>query len=129
MIHIRRLAAVDLVFLGPWVIIPEFALGVVGPLALGILTLRRTQSVPWALFGAYLVTLGINYVPLLFSAIHLVRDHTAHDEIADEIGDRQRLFRKYRRQSVWLLVPLLIPIVALAQLRHKTNTKPPSGGA
>ena len=38
MIEPRRLAAVDLAFLGPIVIVGEFALGVVGPIALGALT-------------------------------------------------------------------------------------------
>ena len=33
-------------------------------------------------------------------------------EIADELGDRKQLFRKYRRQSLLLLVPFAAPIIA-----------------
>jgi hypothetical protein len=53
------------------------------------------------------MTLGINYLPMLLHAIDLVRKGSAQLEIADEAGDRQRLFRKYRAQSLWLLVPLV----------------------
>jgi hypothetical protein len=41
-----------------------------------------------------------------------VNDGTARDEIADELDDKQRLFRKYRKQSLYLLVPLVAPIAA-----------------
>ena len=73
MLHIRRLAAIDLAFLGPRIILPEFALGVVGPTVLGIWTLLRSQSAGSVLFGAYLIALGINYVPLLLDPIDIVR--------------------------------------------------------
>jgi hypothetical protein len=113
MIEIRKLAAVDLAFLGPWIILPEFALGVLRPPALGALTLRRSESWGWTAFGLYLLTLSLNYVPMLLAAIQLVRRGAAHGEIADEAGDRRLLSRKYRRQSLWLLVPLVVPVVAL----------------
>jgi hypothetical protein len=114
MIDPRRLAAVDLAFLGPIVILSEFALGVVGPIALGAFTWHKSQSLGWTLFGVYLMTLGINYLPMLLHAIDLVRKGSAQLEIADEAGDRQRLFRKYRAQSHWLLVPLVAPLAALS---------------
>jgi hypothetical protein len=123
MLHIRRLAAVDLAFLGPWIILPEFALGVIGPTVLGVWTLLRSQSAGGVLFGAYLIALGINYVPLLFHAINIVRRGTARAEIAAEPGDRTRLFRKYRRQSLWLLVPFVVVIVALKQGRPAGVTR------
>jgi hypothetical protein len=116
-INIRRLAAVDLAFLGPWIILPEFALGVLAPIGLGILTLWRSESAFGTLLGVYLAALGLNYVPLLLHAMSIVRHDTAHAEIAAEAGDRTLLFRKYRRQSLWLLVPLVVPIVALVQQR------------
>jgi hypothetical protein len=47
--ELPELAAVDLVFLGPKIILPEFALGDVGPMALGVLTLSKTESIgSWA---------------------------------------------------------------------------------
>jgi len=114
-IQIRKLAAVDLAHLGPRLILAEFGLGILGPAALGILSVVRSHSLGGTLFGLYLIALALNYVPLLLHAISLVRGGTAQVEIAAEAGDRKRLFQKYRRQSVWLLVPLVVPIVAVAQ--------------
>jgi len=42
-LNIRKLAAIDLHFLGPYVILTEFALGVVGPVMLGLFTLRMAS--------------------------------------------------------------------------------------
>jgi hypothetical protein len=62
------------------------------------------------------------FVPGAFAVEDVIRDHdlirwfvndgTARDEIADELDDKQRLFRKYRKQSLYLLVPLVAPIAA-----------------
>lgn len=117
MIDIRRLAAVDIAFLGSRFILAEFSLGVVGSLCLGVLTLVRTHSFVGTVFGAYLLCIGVNYVPLLFHAISLVRHGTATQEIADEMPEKSRMFRKYRRQSLLLLVPLVLPILAIIQGR------------
>jgi len=116
-IEVRRLAAVDIAFLGSRLILSEFAIGVFGSLGLGILTLVRTRSLSGTVFGAYLVCIGVNYAPLLVHAIDLVRHGTAKQEIADELTEKDRMFRKYRRQSLLLLVPLVMPIVAIVQWR------------
>ena len=115
MIDIRRLAAVDIAFLGSRFILAEFLIGVFGSLCLGVLTLVRTHSLGGTVFGAYLLCIGVNYVPLLLHAIRLVRHGTAYSEIADEMPERPRMFRKYRRQSLLLLVPLVVPILAIIQ--------------
>lgn len=115
MISIRRLAAVDLAGLGPRVIMTEFALGVAGPLVLGILTLLRSASFHGRLFGAYLLSLSLNYVPLLLHAIRITRDRSVSAELADESSDRRLLFRKYRRISLLLLLPLVVPTIALIE--------------
>ena len=125
MINPRRLAAVDLVFLGPTLIIGEFALAVVGAPVLGALTLARAGVVWQKLLGVYLVALGINYVPLLIHAIALVRTRAARLVIADESANTRELFRKYRRQSLWLLVPLVAPVAALIVRRRRSI--PPDG--
>ena len=113
MIDLRKLAAVDLVFLGAKVILTEFALGVIGPLAFGLLTLLRSQSTEGVLFGVYLLSLSLNYIPMLAFAIALSRRGQPETEIADELGDRRRLFRKYRRQSLILLIPIVPVVVAI----------------
>jgi hypothetical protein len=124
-VNARKLAAIDLHFLGPRVILAEFALGVSGPIVLGFLTLRGASRHGWpwgvTLFGAYLISLGLNYVPLLLHAIDLVRSRGASCEIADELLERRAAFRRYRRQSLYLLVPLVVPMIALQQHRMGRN--------
>ena len=120
MLNVRKLAALDIHFLGPRLIVSEFAAGVAGPVIFGILTLRMAQRHAWpfglTLFGAYLLTLGLNYVPLLLHAVSLVRSRAAFREIEHELSDRSEAFRRYRRQSLYLLVPFVVPIIAFAQL-------------
>jgi len=119
MLDIRKLAAIDLEFLGPKVIVTEFGLGVASSLALGILTLRagihRFHSARMIVLGFYLLSLGINYIPLLLHAIDMSRHGTAGQEIADELEDKRAAFRKYRRQSLLLLLPLVVAVAAIVQ--------------
>jgi hypothetical protein len=116
-IDIRRLAAVDIASLGSRFILVEFSIGAFGSLSLGVLTLVRTHSLGGTVFGAYLLCIGVNYLPLLVHAIDLARHGTARQEIADELPEKHRMFRKYRRQSLLLLVPLVVPILAIIQWR------------
>jgi hypothetical protein len=59
--------------------------------------------------------LSLSYVPLFMHAIDVVRHGSIGGLISDETGDRARMFRRYRRQSLWLAVPLVVPIAALVQ--------------
>lgn len=111
----RKLAAVDLSGLGPRIIIPEFALGVIGPMALGVWTLMRSTSLGGALFGSYLLALSLNYLPLLVYAIQITRQRSIPATLADEPSDRGALFRKYRRVSLLLMVPAVVPLIALTE--------------
>jgi hypothetical protein len=123
MLNVRKLTAIDLVFLGRAFILGEFGLGVVGSTALGVFTLRagiyRFHSPRMILLGVYLLLLGLNYVPLLLHAISMARDGSAGWEIAGELEDRRAAFRKYRRQSLFLLLPLVVPIAAVTQEIHR----------
>ena len=121
-INVRKLAAIDLYFLGPYVIVTEFALGVAGPMVLGVFTLRMASRQAWPLgltsFGGYLLLLGVNYIPMLLHAIGLLRFRIAFSEISDDLSDRRVAIRKYRRQSLYLLVPFLVPLLAILQQRE-----------
>jgi len=121
-VNVRKLAAIDLYFLGPRLILPEFGIGVVGSLTLGFISAwqgtHRFHSLWMVLFGVYLIFVGINYVPLLFYAVDISRRRGAQEEIGDELGSNQKTFRKYRRQSLWLLVPLAVLVAAILQ-RHQ----------
>lgn len=117
MIEPRKLAAIDLLFLGPKLIVAEFAVGALGSGALGVFTLLRSRSFGGILFGAYLIALGINYIPLLVFATLIATRRAAAEELATELGDKSAAMRKYRRQSLWLLVPFSAVIGSLSARR------------
>ena len=128
MINVRKLAAIDLYFLGPKIILAEFGLGVPVMFVLGTLSLRvgllRTHALWQIALGVYLLMLGINYIPMLWCAIDIARLGAAAAELRNELDDGPAAMRKYRRQSLWLLVPLAVPVAWLVQRR-----KPDGAGA
>ena len=79
--------------------------------------LRGHSSFLQLLLGLYLISLGINYVPMLMYAMAISRANSAREELGDELSDKPQAMSKYRRQSLFLLVPLAVPILALAQRR------------
>lgn len=125
MLNPRKLAAIDIIFLGPKFIIIEFAGGVLLCAALGVFILFRGHSLTQLVLGLYLISLGINYVPMLIYAVAIAKGASARREIGNELDDKSRAMAKYRRQSVLLLVPLLVPIIALRRVkRHHTLQMP-----
>jgi hypothetical protein len=118
LINPRKLAAIDIVFLGSKFVIAEFAGGVVLCAALGTFVLFRAHSLKQLVLGLYLISLGINYLPMLVYALAITRADSARAEMGDELDNKRWAMTKYRRQSVLLLVPLLVPIVALVWLKR-----------
>ncbi len=114
----RRLAAIDIAFLGYRLIVAEYAAGVFLSLALGAFALFRSHSFWQVVLGVYLMCLGINYVPMLIHALAIGNREKARAQIADELDERQTAMSKYRRQSLLLLVPLLVPVLAATQRRR-----------
>lgn len=127
MINPRKLAAIDIVFLGHKLIVAEFAGGVLLATALGVFILVRAHSLRQLALGGYFITLGINYVPMLVYAVVIRRNQSAKAELGDELDDPRRAMAKYRRQSLLLMIPLLVPILAIVQKRSKTQAD--RGGA
>ena len=84
--------------------------------------LLRAGSFWQVALGLYFISLGINYVPMLVYAVGITRGQSARAEIGDELNDKGRAMAKYRRQSILLLVPLLVPMVALSQRRRKAQS-------
>ena len=119
MIQVRKLVAVELIFLEPKIVFAEYGFAVVVGLAIGILSLRagfvRTHALWQILLGVYLLFLALTYAVLLGVAIAMTRRDDARSEIADELDNTAATFRKYRRQSLWILVPLAVPVAALEQ--------------
>jgi membrane protein implicated in regulation of membrane protease activity len=117
----RKLVAIDIVFLGSIFIIAEFASGVVLCVALGIFVLVRGNSFWQLALGLYIISLGINYVPMLIYALVITKYKSARTELGDELNDQRRAMAKYRRKSLLLLVPLLVPFVALRREHRRAS--------
>lgn len=115
MLNLQKLAAIDIAFLGARLIIAEYAIGVLAAPALGVFTLLRESSYWQIVVGVYLILLGVNYIPMLAYAVAIGNGQSAQAELSDELSDKRQAMAKYRRQSVLLVVPLLVPIIALRQ--------------
>ena len=116
MLNPRKLAAIDLTLLGPKIIISEFAFAVLFSPALGVFVLVRGHGSPVQIaLGLYLISLGLNYFPMLVYAVAINKAKSAGLELGNELEDKGAAMTKYRRQSMWLLVPLVVPLVALTR--------------
>ena len=126
-INIRKLAALDIVFHGPKLILAEFVLTVGLSGALGVFCLSfffRSPDHPLLaiILGVVLLWITVNYVPLLIYAIGFVRHKNAESEVAFELAHKERYARKYMLQSLLLAVPLVVPILAVVQERRKRSS-------
>jgi hypothetical protein len=124
-IEVRKLAAVDMVWLGPRIVIAEYALGIVLLLALGLRSIQVAMaapslSVPQLGLGFWLVAIAGNYVPLFLHAVSLKRAGAVEREGRPELATA----RRYGVQQVMILVPLLVVVVAIAQARRSRRRRP-----
>jgi hypothetical protein len=125
-INVRKLAAFDLYFRGSSFILVEFAFGVFGLGALGFFSVffGLTKSALATGIGIYLLLLGVDYIPLLLYGIGIARRNSAKKEVEAELADEAYFRRKYGVQQTLLMVPLLIPLLALSQeLRERRMTR------
>ena len=113
----RKLAAIDIFFLGYWFVFAEFACGVVLSIALGLLVLLRSHSFWQIGLCVYLICIGINYMPMLVYAVSIANKQNAEAELGNELAQKQRAMSKYRRLSLLMLVPLLLPNLAVMRRR------------
>jgi hypothetical protein len=116
MIEIRKLAAVDMAWLGARVIVAEYALGILLPGALGLLSLRAGLLAPvhsdWEIaMGIWLASIAVNYIPLFIYAVLIARAGTVNAEGRPELARAKR----YGLQQVVILVPFLVLILAFLQ--------------
>ena len=116
-LDVRKLAALDMAVHGTRFIVVEFGVGVAGCLILGGLSVAaglRSGATWELLLGLGLLWIAVNYVPLLIHAIDLARSGTARQEAANEI-EHPELIRRYTFRQLWILVPLAIVIMDVAQ--------------
>jgi hypothetical protein len=122
-IDVRRLAAVDMhgargTTLRRRVIVAEFVLGAVLGTALGVAAAASASTIGWLGLGLGLWIAGacLNYVPLALHAISLSRSARLEEELAGV--DVRRELRYYTKAQLWIAVPLLFDVLAIAQLRR-----------
>lgn len=126
-INVRKLAALDIVFHGKTFILVEFALGVFGCAAFGLFSIYfgffhgPNHSLFAVIMGCFLLWVALNYVPLLLYAISIVRHKSAHQEVAYELAHKDKYAGKYTLQSLILLLPLALPVLAVYQELQKRS--------
>jgi hypothetical protein len=111
---IRRLAAIDIVFLGFKFVVVEYCLGVLLSVALGLFVLIRSHSVWQVTLGVYLICVGINYIPMFLYTISIANKQNAQAELGSELTEKRKAMAKYRRISLLLLVPFVLPVLAIS---------------
>lgn len=122
-LNVTRLAELDMAWHGPRFIVWEFGLGVVGPAALGVLSLRYTLGhglsiTSWpGLLGLELVAIALNYVPLFAIALRLRQDKSRLQAIRSDIETDSAEARSYGFRQLWLLAPGAVMLFALSQSR------------
>ena len=116
-LNIRKLAAIDIALLGFKLILAEYALGVLFSLALGVFVLFRSHSAWGVALGIYLICLGVNYVPMFAYAASIGDKPSALADLGDELLEKREAMAKYRRLSLLLLVPLLVPVLVVTRER------------
>ena len=67
----------------------------------------------FSLFGAYMFTLGINYVPFLVYALNLRKNYGDVVDMGDP--DTNRLNRKYSIQQFLIFIPFFTVALAVIQ--------------
>ena len=120
-ITVRKLVAVDIVLHGYWFILTECAVAIALGTALGLWISYSAFSAGHAVspirlvLGVYFLCAAINYVPLLLYAITIAHHNSARDEVAAELSEGGKYAWKYGVRQLWLFVPLVIPVLAVAQ--------------
>jgi len=120
LLNVRKLAALDIAFHGPRLILAEFALGVVVCAALSLGSFLNPIHSPFMIIiGCFFLWVALNYVTLLLYAMSIVSRKSAYQAVAFELAHNDTYARKYTLQTTMLLlVPLVLPLLAVYQEAH-----------
>lgn len=126
-VNVRKLAALDIAFHGARFILAEFAAGVIlcgGFGAFSLFAFSHNPDHPFfvLILGLALLWVALNYVPLWLYAIDITRSNSARQEVAFELEHKERYALKYTLQSLWLLCPLVVPVLAISQEVKKSRS-------
>jgi hypothetical protein len=121
MIDLRKIALLDVALQGPLVVRAEFACGVFVSVGLGFFVLAHAMA-SWQLaVGAYFLSLGVNYIPMLLWACSIRDSASAWGELGPPWHYRGKIMRRHKRQALILFIPL-IPL-GLAMVNRNRNTR------
>ncbi len=107
--NVRRLVALDMGLHGRRFILTEYSLGVPVPMIIGVSLIFQGFLV----FGAYIFTLGVNYVPFLVYAVALRRTYGGVVDMKDP--ETRKLNRKYSVQQFLIFIPFFPLALAFSQ--------------
>jgi hypothetical protein len=117
-LDVRELAAVDMAG-RTRIVIAEYTGGALLCIALGGWILAVAHNWPLRVLGIVLVGGGINYLPLAIHAIGLLRPGRL-DAALDGLDVRSKRIH-YSRARAIMLVPLLVAVFALLELRAENR--------
>ena len=130
LIDVRRLAAIDMYGRHGSkrrrrLVLAEFVLAAIDIPLLGLTLVLAASSVPRVLLGAYLIGVGLNFVPLALHAISLSRAGRLGTELAGV--DVAAELRRYTAKQFLIGIPLLVMILGVAQFAtgRRTPSEPP----
>jgi|WetSurMetagenome_2_1015567.scaffolds.fasta_scaffold410582_2 hypothetical protein len=122
LISVRKLAAIDIVFHGPRLVLLEYSVGMALSAVLGLWFIYRGlgpalfHSLILTILGFGLLGIGLNYFPLLVYAIQIVRQKRAKQMVVKELGNPALYQKVYGQQSmILILVPLALFLLAIVQ--------------
>lgn len=119
-INVRKLVALDIAIHGRWIILVEFIFGVAASGILGAYSLYTFFNNPdsplfMLIIGTVLSWITLNYIPMLLYAISIMRHKSALQEATFAPAQREHSMKKYALQSTLLLLPLIVPLLAIYQ--------------
>ena len=118
LIDVRRLAAIDMYGRHGSkrrrrLILAEFVLAAIDIPLLGLTLVLAASSAPRVILGAYLIGVGLNFVPLALHAISISRTGRLGTELAGV--DIAAELRRYTAKHLFIGIPLLMLVFGVAQ--------------
>lgn len=114
-INVRKLVALDMAVHGNALILIEFGAAVLFSIGLGLWLLAASRAQWQFSLGIYLLAIAVNYLPLLIYSIAIARKGSAVEEVKAEIAKGRSEVMRYTLQSFLLVLPLVVPLLALHQ--------------
>ena len=118
LIDVRRLAAIDMYGRHGSkrrrrLVLAEFVLAAIDIPLLGLAIVLAASSAPRVLLGAYLIGVGLNFVPLALHGISMSRASRLGTELADV--DVAAELRRYTAKQLFIGIPLLVLTLGVVQ--------------